>query len=71
MAESLSPWLKGGSPGSDSEGSALENADLGPGALRSRGPQSLSGTWGCHRMPRAQLCQAAAPPQLETCSRRD
>lgn len=36
MAESLSPWLKGDSPGSDAEGSPLQNTDLGPGVLRSR-----------------------------------
>lgn len=55
MGESLSPWLKGGSPGSDAEGSPQENADLGLRVLRSRDwgtplhPQSFGGPWGWHR----------------------
>lgn len=78
MGESLGPWLKGGSPGWDAEGSSQENADLRPGQALGDTPVTPKPQWhlvmpqgqgSCQEL--ARLCQAAAPPQPGTCSRRD
>lgn len=74
MGESLSPWLEGGNPGFDAEGSPQENTDLRLGGIKEQllgDPKAWVTPGDATGDNPALLCQAAAPPQPEPCSRRD